>query len=146
MEVYMKKSITLAIALLAPALASAEIESVYTDSEAAAKAKGLFQAAKDLRNQVTELCVARAVPKLHQAAKQAGAAIEQWPDDHLKYRALFPYGDCRQAMVDVQAYATTCAVGGYKGEAAMYDQMRWQDDIAACEAAIAKPDLSLKDF
>lgn len=142
----MKKSIILAIALLVPALALAEIESVYTDSEAASMAKGLFQAAKDLRNEVTELCVARAVPKLHQAAKQADAAIEQWPDDHLKYRALFPYGDCRQAMIDVQAYATTCAVGGYKGEAATYDQRRWQEDIAACEAAIANPDLSLKDF
>lgn len=136
----------LVLALALSPVAWGQIESVYTDAEAAAKAKQMIKDVRELRNEVTELCVARATPQLYQAADKADAKLDEWPNGHLKYRALFPYGDCRQAMLDVQSYAMTCAVGGYKGEAMKYDQRRWQEDTAACEAAISKPDLSLKDI
>lgn len=140
------KALTIALALALPAVAWGQIEDAYTDAEAAAKAKLMIKDAYALRNEVTELCVARATPQLYQAAKKADAKLGEWPSNHLKYRALFPYGDCSQAMRDVQSYAMTCAIGSYKGEAAKYDQRRWQEDTAACEAAILKPDLSLKDI
>lgn len=142
----MMKALMVALSLALPALAWGQIEDAYTDAEAAAKARQLIKDARDLRNEVTKLCVARDTPQLYRAAKKADTKLDEWPDDHLKYRALFPYGDCRQSMMDVQSYAMTCAVGGYKAEAAKHDQRRWQEDTAACEAAILKPDLSLKDI
>lgn len=141
----MRKALILAVLAL-PALAWGQIEDAYTDAEAAQKAKVLIKDAYALHNEVTELCAARATAELYKAAKQADAKLDEWPNDHLKYRALFPYGSCRESMTHVQTYAKTCAVGSYKGESAKYHQRRWQEDTAACEEAIRKPDLSLKDI
>jgi hypothetical protein len=141
-----KAKLALALALTLSSTAWAQIESVYTDAEAASKAKQMLKDARGLRSEVTELCVAKDAQPLYEAANRAKAKLAEWPDDHLKYRSLFPYGDCRQAMMDVDTYAMICAIGGYKGEAVKYDQRRWQEDTSACEAAIREPDLSLKDI
>lgn len=142
----MKGNLILAMTVALSSSAWGQIEDAYSDEEASIKAKQLITDARALRNEVTELCVARATPQLYRAAKTATTKLNEWPNDHLKYRALFPYGDCRQTMADVHSYAMICAVGSYKGEAATYDQRRWQEDSEACEAAIRKPDLSLKNI
>lgn len=140
------KAATLAVALIAPALAWGEIPSVYTDAEASLKAKAMIAEAEALHKNVTQLCSAGATPELYKAAKHARIFLDDWPDNHLKYRALFPYGDCKQAMIDVASFATTCAIGSYKGEAARHNQARWIEDRTACKEAIQNPDLSLKEW
>lgn len=140
------KPLALAAAMMAPALAWGEIPSVYSDAEASLKAKVMIAEAVDLHKKVSVLCSAGATSELYKAAKHARNALEEWPDDHLKYRGLFPYGDCKQAMMDVESFATTCAIGRYKGEAARYNQARWIEDRTACKEAIQNPDLSLKEW
>lgn len=132
---------------LLPLVSAAQIEDAYTDAEAADKAKEMIAKAKELRGKVDKLCGRQGTTAaLYQLAKQGEAHLDAWPDDHLRYRALFPYGACRQSMLDVQSYAYVCAVGSYKGEAASYDQRRWKEDTAECAASIENPDLSLKDI
>lgn len=132
---------------LLPLVAVAQIEDAYTDAEAAAKAKELIAKAKELREEAGKLCGKQGTGnKLSALALVAQDQLDTWPDDHLKYRALFPYHACRQSMINVQSYAQTCALGSYKGEAASYDQHRWKEDTAECAASIENPDLSLKDI
>ncbi|MBH2032411.1 MAG: hypothetical protein I8H73_06125 [Pseudomonadales bacterium] len=129
------------------AIASVKTADFYTDTEASGKAKALLKDAYSLQSEIAHICSnPGAASLLYIAADKAGVKLKEWPNDHLKYRALFPYYACRQLMVDVQSYAFSCATGGYKGEAASYNQRRSKEDGAECEAAILKPDLSLKEI
>lgn len=140
------KGLILAAWLVLSGAAMAEIEEVYTDAQAAEMAKVMIERATAMRAEVANLCIKASVNDLHEAAGSAKQALAAWRDDHLKYRALFPYHACRQAMVDVDALAMTCANGSYKGDIAQYDMRRWEEDSAACKAAIQSPDLTLKEF
>ncbi|WP_447588674.1 hypothetical protein [Aquipseudomonas campi] len=118
----------------------------YTDAEASAKAKLLIKDAQELRKEVSTQCAAGDAAQLNVAATKAQVALTEWPNDNLKYRALFPYDACRQLMSNIESYARTCALGAYKGEAQRYEQQRWSEDLAECSSAIQNPDLSLKDL
>ncbi|WP_350447791.1 hypothetical protein ABS648_05305 [Pseudomonas solani] len=142
----MNKVLKIAVLACLPALSFAEVESVFTDAEAAEKARVFLKDALEMRAPVGKLCAAKDEPKLYAISNKLIDRLKEWPDDHLKYRALFPYSDCKQVMMDLQAYAAICALGKYRGEAASYDQRRWKEDTTACAAAIKNPDLSLKDI
>ncbi|MDR2187008.1 MAG: hypothetical protein LBE62_03025 [Azonexus sp.] len=73
-------------------------------------------------------------------------ALKFWREDNLRYRALFPYSRCRHAAT---------ALLSYRGAWSRNDPDKsWLNDAAktfqkeykACQQAIAKPDLSLKNI
>ena len=142
----MKLHIALAFAIAIPSVSWAQVESVFSNAEAAEKAQELAKAAQSLRAVADQQCTAQDATQLQVTAKKARAQLAAFPDDHLKYRALFPYSDCRQAMLDVESYALSCAVGSHKGLAAENAGLRWEQDLAACEGAIQSPDLSLTEI
>lgn len=143
----MKNSLALTLMLVFPSLVLAQIEDVYTDAQAAEMAKALVKDVYAMRKEVNDLCLQPGkAEKLYQSAQKADDKLSEWRDDNLKYRALFPYYACRQSMIDVSSFATTCAVGSYRGEAASYDQRRWKEDTAECEDSIRNPDLTLKEI
>lgn len=130
--------------LLIPSLALAQINEVFTDAQAAHKAKALFKDAMSLRSEIDENC--DTPRQLVTTSTKIDSLLEEWPNDHLKYRALFPYYACRQSLGTLSSYAMICRFSSYKGSAAAYDQRRWKEDITACKEAIKKPDLTLKDI
>jgi hypothetical protein len=143
----MNKSLILALALALPAFAWGQAADLYTDAEALLKAKALIKDVYSIQAEIADTCTnPGAASLLHIAADKADRKLKEWPNDNLKYRALFPYHACRQSMVDVQSHAFSCAVGSYTGEAMSYNQRRLKEDTAECEASILKPDLSLKEI
>lgn len=143
----MNKAVLFAIALSLPIAGMAQVEEFYSDTQAAAMAKELRKEAVSLRDKVEASCGKEtATAALGAMAESASDKVSAWPNDHLKYRALFPYHACRQTMANVNAQATSCAIGRYQGEAKAHDQKVWARDLAECDASIEKPDLSLKEI
>ncbi|MCY1559190.1 hypothetical protein D9M68_962010 [compost metagenome] len=124
-------------------IALAQVEDVYTDAEAASKARLLIGEAHALHARVAEICSdPNATGLLYEAAEEVVNKLDGWPEHHQKSQALTSYHSCRQSMVDVQSYAYTCAQGGFKGEAVKYMQRRWAEDSASCDEAIRASELS----
>lgn len=125
------------LAMAWPVIAWAQAEDLYTDAEAASKAKLLIGEAHALHAKVAEACSdPAATGTLYGVAEEAAQKLDDWPDHYRKKQALTPYHSCRQSMVDVQSYAYTCAQGGFKGKAVKYMQRRWAEDSSDCSEAI----------
>lgn len=137
------KAFHLVLAMAWPVIAGAQVEAVYTDAEAANKARLLIEEAHALHARVTEICSdPNATGLLYQVAEEVVRKLDDWPDHYRKRQALTSYHACRQSMVDVQTYAYACAQGGLKGEAEKYMQRRWTEDTASCDQAIRASELS----
>lgn len=76
------------------------------------------------------------------------AAINKWPEDHLRNRVIFPYFSCREAAMFFVDYAQTYVTKDSVGNRMMRESSikNFNKSYLECKSSIKKPDMSLKEI
>ncbi|KIO49613.1 hypothetical protein [Nitrosospira sp. NpAV] len=133
----------LAMVLAAPVFAG---ENDLSDAEAKKIARHMLASIEagraDLRDANKESYQMQVRPKLE-------ALIKSWPETNGGNRAIFPYFDCQQAVIDLMGYADTfflLADGKGNRELRQRRKSQFENSNTGCASSIKNPDMSLKDI
>lgn len=73
-------------------------------------------------------------------------AIKQWPEQNLRNSASFPYSQCLQSALSLLQYGDAWIRREQSIEWKAHIRKRFGDDEQDCHAAIANPDMRLKNL
>lgn len=133
-------------ALLLIALFPLVARAGLTDEEARRVAVDMDRTISQAKADLNRLVAKGARDQYRAVRTPVAIALDSWPAQHLSNRAAFPYFDCAQAARSFLQYGDAWSRND--------QQKGWRDRVAnefrqshtACQAAIEKPDMSLKDI
>lgn len=146
----MKKMLIIVFSIVLISVAEAQLnEGKIPEELSDAEAKHLAIAANKkitvLKNRLNIMMRKKNTDDYAQWHRELTHALKQWPADHLKNRAMFPYYECRSAMSEMLTYGMLWQQGR-SASAGSTAKKNFKISEAECAASIKNPDLSLKDI